>query len=148
MPIISSHYHLYWSQSLQKVVLVSTYLKGKVVNGRIQYEGNDGGGLGLFFDKYWIVLNSDWVQFEGLGQAAKLHLSRREGGLPLFAHLGACTLPKGGGGSQPLRPGPKANVKILTLFSSEFFFVSNLFQNTYGSVSAGREKWPFNVLFF
>ena len=57
--------------------------------------------MGLFFDKYWIVLNSDWVQFEGLGQAAKLHVSRREGGLRLLAHLGACTLPKGGGESAP-----------------------------------------------
>ena len=24
----------------------------------------------------------------------------------------------------------------------------HLWMNTYGSVSAGREKWPFNVLFF
>ena len=28
------------------------------------------------------------------------------------------------------------------------FLVLNLFQNTYGSVCAGREKWPFNVIFF
>ena len=103
--------------------------------------------MSLFFDKYWIVLNSDWVQFEGLGQAAKLHVSRREGGLRLLAHLGACTLPKGGGESAPSAR-TVSKCENFDPFFKRVFFVSNLFQNTYGSVSAGREKWPFNVIFF
>ena len=36
-------------------------------------------------------------------------------------------------------------------FTGGYLCVQNLksrFMGTYGSVSAGREKWPFNVLFF
>ena len=54
---------------------------------------------------------------------------------------------KGGGESAPSAR-TVSKCENFDPFFKRVFFVSNLFQNTYGSVSAGREKWPFNVLFF
>ena len=39
-------------------------------------------------------------------------------------------------------------VASLCLWLCLLFSAVLIYENIYGSVSAGREKWPFNVLFF